>query len=342
METDLFDYHLPASSIAQEPIEPRDRARLLRCRGLEDRLFCDLPEILSAGDLLVVNLTRVRAARLRGRKQETGGSVELLLLRRVDESRWEALVRPARRIRPGTIIECGEIVAEILTEPNRGEAVVALAAGRGDVEAAIAAVGEIPLPPYFHGELPDPERYQTVFARSVGSAAAPTAALHFTPELLDRLQEVGVSIAEVDLEVGLDTFRPIGTGSISDHAMHSEAWEVPEEAARAVAETRKNGGRIVAVGTTVVRTLESAAVTGAVVQAGRGDTDLFISPGYELKVVDAVLTNFHAPRTTLIVMMAAILGEQWRDVYDYALRSGYRFLSFGDSMLIEDPKRGSR
>ena len=342
VNTDLFDYMLPASAIAQEPLEPRDRARLLRCTRREDRLFRELPDILCAGDLLVVNRTRVRAARLHGIKEGTGGAVELLLLRRVDERRWEALARPARRIRAGTVIDCDGLRAEVLTDPERGEVILALDAAGGDVEAAVADVGEIPLPPYFHGDLPDPERYQTVFARNVGSAAAPTAALHFTRELVGRLQEAGLSFAEVELEVGLDTFRPIGTSTISDHTMHTELWEVPEKTARAIAETRRRGKRVIAVGTTVVRTLESAAVAGALVRAGRGDTDLFISPGYELQVVDAVLTNFHAPRTTLIVMIAALLGEQWRDLYNHALQAGYRFLSFGDAMLIEDPKRGPR
>ena len=342
MNTDLFDYELPEAAIAQEPIEPRDRARLLRCRGREDRLFRDLPVILRAGDLLVVNRTRVRAARLRGKKQETGGAVELLLLRRVDDRRWEALVRPARRIRTGTVIDCSGLRAEVLTDPERGEAVVALDAAGSDVEEVIARVGMVPLPPYFHGELADPERYQTVFASRVGSAAAPTAALHFTRELVERLQEAGVGFAEVELQVGLDTFRPIGTGNISDHRMHSESWEVPEETAVAIGAARRRGNRVVAVGTTVIRTLESAATGGGLVRAGSGTTELFITPGYQLQVVDAVLTNFHAPKTTLIVMIAAMLGDHWRDLYEHALRAGYRFLSFGDAMLIEDLRRNIR
>ncbi len=338
VDTSLFDYNLPEAAIAQTPIEPRDAARLLRCRPLEDRRFSDLPDLLSPGDLLVVNRTRVRAARLRGRKVDTGGAVELLLVRRVDTERWEALIRPARRVRSGLALDFGVISGEILSDPVRGEVTVALRTQDGeDVEQAIGSTGEVPLPPYIHVGLDDPERYQTLFAKTIGSAAAPTAALHFTPRLLERITEAGVEIAEVDLEVGLDTFRPIDSASIGGHEMHTEAWEVPEETAVSVAATRARGGRVIAVGTTVVRTLESAASGGGLVAAGRGDTDLFISPGYRMKVVDAVLTNFHAPRTTLIVMIATLLGEAWRDIYEHALGSGYRFLSFGDAMFIEKP-----
>jgi len=335
VETNLFDYDLPEARIAQSPVEPRDSSRLLRCEPLEDRIFWDLPALLRADDLLVVNRTRVRSARLRGHKVPSGGAVELLLLRRVDDTRWEALIRPARRVREGTTVDLGDLSSEILTTPDRGRVVLTLEARDGDVEAAIARCGEVPLPPYIHGVLADPERYQTVFAKNVGSAAAPTAALHFTSDLLDRLAETGVEIAEVELEVGLDTFRPIGTDRISDHRMHAEQWELPEATAAAVAETRGRGGRVVAVGTTVVRTLESASSGLGLVAAGRGDTDLFISPGYRMKVVDAVLTNFHAPRTTLIVMIAALLGDRWRELYQHALANGYRFLSFGDAMFIE-------
>ncbi len=337
MNTDLFDYNLPAAAIAQTPVEPRDASRLLRTDPLEDRLFTDLPGLLQPGDLVVVNRTKVRAARLFGHKTETGGSVELLVLRRVDEARWEGLIRPSRRIRSGTLLQFGSIAGEVLSDPDRGEVVVALSTESGDVEDAFAADGQIPLPPYIHTDLEDADRYQTLFAKTIGSAAAPTAALHFTPELVSALGERGIAIAEVDLEVGLDTFRPIGTETISDHKMHTEAWSVPAETARAISVTQKRGGRVVAVGTTVVRTLESAAGKDCVVAAGRGNTDLFISPGYRTKVVDVVVTNFHAPRTTLIVMIAAFLGDRWRDIYDHALEHGYRFLSFGDAMLIERP-----
>jgi S-adenosylmethionine:tRNA ribosyltransferase-isomerase len=336
VDTNLFDYDLPQTAIAQTPVEPRDAARLLRCDPREDRLFHELPDMLRVGDLVVVNRTRVRAARLRGTKG-TGGAVEVLLVRRVDAERWEALIRPARRIRVGTRIEFATMDGEVLAKRERGEIVLALRAEHGDVESAIRDAGEVPLPPYIHEELEDPERYQTVFAQAVGSAAAPTAALHFTPELVERLRSTGVEVAEVDLEVGLDTFRPIGTESIGDHDMHRERWEVPSETADAVVATRERGGRVVAVGTTVVRTLESAAAGDGLVRGGSGDTDLFISPGYQLSVVDAVITNFHAPRTTLIVMIAALLGDDWRPTYEHALADGYRFLSFGDAMFIERP-----
>ena len=337
VDTTLFDYDLPEARIAQTPLEPRDASRLLRCDPLEDRTFSELPDLLRAGDLLAVNRTRVRSARLYGRKLPSGGAVELLLIRRVDEMRWEALIRPARRVRRGTTLDLGELSGEVLTIPDRGRVVLSLQAEEGDVERVIARCGEVPLPPYIHEELADPERYQTVFAKSVGSAAAPTAALHFTSQLLDRLANAGVEIAEVELDVGLDTFRPIGTAQITDHEMHTEQWELPAATEEAVAQTRKRGGRVIAVGTTVVRTLESAASGKGTVVAGRGDTDLFISPGYRMQVVDAVITNFHAPRTTLVVMIAALLGDRWRDIYQHALDNGYRFLSFGDSMFIEKP-----
>jgi S-adenosylmethionine:tRNA ribosyltransferase-isomerase len=337
VRTDEFDYTLPPGAIAQQPVEPRDAARLLRADLLEDRKFSELPALLTPGDLLVVNRTKVRAARLRGTKTATGGAIELLLIRRLDDLRWEALVRPARRIHKGTLLTLGRIGGKVLSDPASGEIVVALHARDRDIEDLLVEDGELPLPPYIHEPLDDSDRYQTVFAKRVGSAAAPTAALHFTPMLVDSLHSAGISIAEVDLEVGLDTFRPISVPVIDEHEMHRESWEVPEETANAVTECRRRGGRVVAVGTTVVRTLESAAQNDGLVGAARGNTNLFISPGYRLEVVDAVITNFHAPRTTLIVMIATLLGDRWRDVYRYALESGYRFLSFGDAMIIERP-----
>lgn len=334
MDTSDFEYDLPQTSIAQEAIEPRDSSRLLVVDGMVDRTFCDLPDILKAGDLLVVNRTRVRHARLLGKRTETGGAVELLLLRPVAGSRWEGLIRPARRMRPGVEIDFGPISATVLTEPDQGRVKVDLRA-EIPIDDAIAAVGTMPLPPYFHGELADPERYQTVFARVTGSAAAPTAALHFTKELVSRLQGGEVQLAEVELEVGLDTFRPMLDGDLDDHIIHSESYTVPIAAAAAVIRTREAGGRIVAVGTTVMRTLESAAGPDGVI-AGPGVSSLFIRPGYQPRVVDALITNFHASRTTLTVLVAALLGSSWRDVYATALERGYRFLSFGDAMLIEN------
>jgi S-adenosylmethionine:tRNA ribosyltransferase-isomerase len=333
MDAALFDYDLPEASIAQEAIEPRDSSRLLVADTLEDLTFRDLPQLLEPGDLLVVNNTRVRPARLRTVK-DTGGVVEVLLTSRVDDVRWEALVRPARRIRPGTRMTAGPLRLEVVAGPERGVVTVAIE-GAGDVDDLLSDVGTVPLPPYFHGTLEDDERYQTMFAASVGSAAAPTAALHFTPALVERLVDRGIRVAEVELEVGLDTFRPMQSGPIADHAMHRERYTVPAGAAGAVAATKQAGGRVVAVGTTVVRTLESAAAGDGTVLPTSGETELFITPGYEPSVVDALITNFHAPRTTLIVMIAALIGERWRDVYAHAIASGYRFLSFGDAMFIE-------
>jgi len=336
MDTSLFQYDLPTDAIAQSAIEPRDAARLLVANTLDDRRFIDLPSLLDPGDLVVVNNTRVRPARVFATK-ETGGAVELLLTKRIDEMRWEALVRPARRIRPGTTMTAGSLRMTVETEPDRGVVIVEIAVdgGSGDVDDILPELGEIPLPPYFHGTLDDDERYQTMFARATGSAAAPTAALHFTPAVVEALHERGVHMAEVELDVGLDTFRPMADGQISDHQMHRERYSVPSSTVTAITEAKENGSRVVAVGTTVVRTLETAVGADGLLDAGSGSTDLFITPGYRTRVVDAVLTNFHAPGTTLIVMIAALIGPRWRDVYDHALGSGYRFLSFGDAMFIE-------
>jgi S-adenosylmethionine:tRNA ribosyltransferase-isomerase len=335
-----YDYELPEEAIAQEAIEPRDASRLLDTTTMTDRTFSDLPSMLRSGDLLVVNETKVRAARLIGTR-ETGGATEVLLTSRIDPERWQALIRPAKKARPGATIAVGEaIVVEVLTEPVDGIATVALRT-HGNVEDAIASVGHIPLPPYFHGSLESDNRYQTVFARTVGSAAAPTAALHFTDELRGRLTDAGVVFATVDLQVGLDTFRPMDRGAsndakVADHRIHTEAVVVPQTTVDAVAEARQRGGRVFAVGTTVVRSLESAARGHrGLITTFDGPTDLFITPGYRAQVIDGLITNFHAPGTTLLVMLASLAGEQWRVMYKHALSSGYRFLSFGDAMFLE-------
>ncbi|MEA2010296.1 MAG: tRNA preQ1(34) S-adenosylmethionine ribosyltransferase-isomerase QueA [Actinomycetota bacterium] len=333
MDASLFTYDLPGTAIAQSAIEPRDAARLLVADTLEDQLFTDLPSLLDPGDLVVVNNTRVRPARVRATK-ETGGAVEVLLTKRIDEARWEALVRPARRIRPGTRMSAGSLQMTVLAGPDRGVVTVEIIADV-DVDDVLPGLGEVPLPPYFHGALENDERYQTMFARVAGSAAAPTAALHFTPAIVDALQARGVRIAEVELDVGLDTFRPMADGPISDHQMHLERYSIPTSTVEQVAAAKTRGSRVVAIGTTVVRTLETAADGDGRLQADSGSTDLFITPGYQPKIVDAMVTNFHAPGTTLIVMIAALLGSGWRDVYDHALEAGYRFLSFGDAMFIE-------
>ena len=333
MKTDEFDYELPAGAIAQAAVEPRDSSRLLRVASMDDHFFSDLPALLREGDLLVVNRTRVRHARLRGHRVGTGGAVELLLLRPLGDS-WEALVRPARRLRPGVELEFGPMRAQVLTEPDEGRVEVFLSTS-GDVESALATIGEVPLPPYFRGRLADPERYQTMFASVTGSAAAPTAALHFTPELMEKLTAVGVAATEVELEIGLDTFRPMGAGKLSEHTIHRESYTVPATAAEAIAATRRAGGRVIAVGTTVLRTLETAALAGGLVAAETGESSLFIAPGFVPRVADVLITNFHAPRTTLVVLVAALLGDDWRAVYQAALERDYRFLSFGDAMIIE-------
>jgi S-adenosylmethionine:tRNA ribosyltransferase-isomerase len=333
MDTSDFDYELPADAIAQEAIEPRDAGRLLVVNELADREFRDFPNLLEADDLVVVNTTRVRPARVRATKA-TGGGVELLLIKRIAAGEWEALIRPARRIRPGTELRAGPLAMTVTTEPDRGVVTLLIDSPR-DVDDVLRDLGEVPLPPYFHGTLHDDERYQTIFAADVGSAAAPTAALHFTPSIIEGLSGRGVRIVGVDLEVGLDTFRPMSEGRVSDHPMHRERFTVPKATGAAIARTRELGGRVVAIGTTVVRALETNGEIDGTVRPGSGTTDLFIAPGYRPKVVDAVLTNFHAPRTTLIVMIAALIGPAWRGVYAHALESGYRFLSFGDAMFIE-------
>lgn len=330
-----FSYDLPPDRIAQTAAEPRDASRLLvlhRSTGaLEHRVFRDLPNLLEPGDLLVLNDSRVLPARLLGRKT-SGGRAEVLLLRPLDGREWEALVFPGRRLRPDSEIVFGQDEAR-LRIGERTEAGGRKVRFEGDlpVEAVLSRFGQMPLPPYIHDYHGDPERYQTVYARAPGSAAAPTAGLHFTPELLAHIQARGVGITQVTLHVGLDTFRPIKTDDVAQHVMHSEEFEIPEEAAEAVSAAR---GRVIAVGTTVVRALESA-VEGGRVTAGRRATRLFIRPGDRFQVVDGMVTNFHLPRSTLLVLVAAFAGrETVLDAYRTAIREGYRFYSFGDAMLI--------
>jgi S-adenosylmethionine:tRNA ribosyltransferase-isomerase len=333
MRVEEFIYPLPESSIAQEAIEPRHDARLLDTRDMSDHRFLELPSLLRPGDLVVVNETRVRAARLYGTRRDTGGAVELLVLTGRSDGLWEALARPARRLRPGIVIEIEDLVATMVEGPQDGMILMELEAP--DVEAAIAAAGEIPLPPYFKGTLEDSSRYQTMFARSTGSAAAPTAGLHFTPEVVAGLAREGISTATIDLHVGIDTFRPISSPDLEGHEMHSEWCSVPETTAHAIRQVRQREGRVVAIGTTVVRALESFAEDDGLVQPGEGQTDLFLKPGDRFRVVDALVTNFHVPGSTLVVLIAAFMGDRWRDAYQTALDWGYRFLSFGDAMYAE-------
>ena len=334
MNTTDFDYDLPEAAIAQAAIEPRDDSRLLMADTMENLHFRDLPTVLAPGDLIVVNTTRVRAARLLGRRLPGMGKTEVLLTQKVDAERWRALVRPAAKIRAGSRIQCQGLDVIVMTDPLEGVATVTINA-EGDVESAIASAGEVPLPPYFKGTIDDPERYQTLFADRIGSSAAPTAALHFTDAVIDGLKNRGISVATVELEVGLDTFRPMLDGKVEDHRIHTERIIVGADAVAAVDAARDVGGKVVAVGTTVVRTLESAASGDGRIMEFEGPTSLFITPGYRPLVVDAVITNFHAPRTTLLVLLAALMGDRWKDVYKHALKNGYRFLSFGDAMYLE-------
>ena len=331
MRTADFRYDLPEGAIAQEAIEPRDAARLLDTRRLEDREFRDLAALLRPGDLVVVNRTRVRSARLIGSKEASGGRVEALLLRPCGDGSWEALVRPARRIRVGSRLRFGPLVATVSAGPVDGR--VVLSPESGSVDEAVETIGEVALPPYFHGRLAHPERYQTVFGDRPGSAAAPTAALHLTPGLLHGLAAAGIELGRLELDIGLDTFRPISAPDLASHQMHAERFAIGEDLAASVKAARERGGRVVAVGTTVVRALESAAAGDGLVSPVEADTALFITPGYRFGVVDLLVTNFHIPGSTLVVLVAAFMGPAWRTAYSMALARGYRFLSFGDAML---------
>jgi S-adenosylmethionine:tRNA ribosyltransferase-isomerase len=350
LKTSDFDFRLPEASIAQTPVEPRDSSRLLvlhREMGkIEHRIFRDVGDYLKAGDLLVLNQTRVIPARIFARK-ETGGRVELLLLRRHDALTWEALVG-GKGLRVGMKLRVeGGPAAEVLEVLAGSERLIRFAE---PIEPYFPKVGNVPLPPYIHEKLNDPERYQTVYAREPGSAAAPTAGLHFTPKLLEALQAKGIKIAYVTLHVGLDTFAPVNEENPEAHKIHSEWCELPQETADLIQQTKQSGGRVVAVGTTSVRTLESAARSSMMDNSIRGEqistpeyqispftgsTDLFILPGHEFKIVDAMITNFHLPRSTLLMLVSAFAGrERMLETYQAAIQEGYRFYSFGDAMLI--------
>jgi len=348
MKTSDFDYHLPESSIAQTPVEPRDSSRLLvlkRDTGkLEHRIFREIGDYLRKGDLLVLNQTRVIPARIYASKF-TGGRVELLLLRRRDRLTWEGLVG-GKGLKPGSRVKVEHgPEAEIVEVLEGSERLVRFS---DPIEPYFSRVGNVPLPPYIHEKLSDPERYQTVYAREPGSAAAPTAGLHFTPELLKKLQKKGAEIAYVTLHVGLDTFAPVTEDNPEEHKIHTEWCQLNQEAADLVNHTKQSGGRVIAIGTTSVRTLESAVartmdngprtiVNGqwSIVQPFTGPTSLFILPGYQFKVVDAMITNFHLPKSTLLMLVSAFAGrEKILETYEVAIKEGYRFYSFGDAMLI--------
>ena len=342
MKTADFDYVLPEELIAQTPVEPRDHSRLLvvhRESGeLEHKHFYDILDYLRAGDALVINETKVIPARLLGVKEETGVPVEVLLLRRLSATDWEALVRPGRRLKPGTTCSFGEglLRCEILDNvPEIGGRVVRFTY-EGVFEELLDKLGEMPLPPYIHEKLADRDRYQTVYAREEGSAAAPTAGLHFTPELLEKVKAKGVTIVPVTLHVGLGTFRPVQVEDVNSHVMHSEWYEVTKEAADTLNAIKAAGGRLICVGTTSVRTIETVATEDGMVHAGSGDTAIFIYPGKKIKAVDALITNFHLPQSTLLMLVSAFMGrEKALSVYEAAVEERYRFFSFGDAMFIE-------
>ncbi len=339
MKTSDFDYRLPKELIAQSPMEQRDTSRLMilnRVTGeTEDRYFYELPRLLHSGDCLVLNDSRVLPARLKG-KRSTGGTVELLLLTYRGEDNWECLARPGKRVRPGSKVYFGEgkLIAEILAELPDGMRLVHFLYS-GTFLEVLECLGEMPLPPYIHGKLKDPERYQTVYSRASGSAAAPTAGLHFTPALLEEIRALGVKICFITLHVGLGTFRPVKADDIEGHEMHSEFCLIPQQTADLINETRRRGGRVVCVGTTSCRTVESFAAEDGTLRECSGWTDIFIYPGYRFKVTDALITNFHLPKSTLIMLVSALAGrEHVLAAYREAVRKQYRFYSFGDAMFI--------
>ena len=342
MKTSDFNYDLPEELIAQTPVEPRDHSRLLvyhRATGsIEHKHFYDIIDYLRPGDALVINETRVIPARLLGVKEGTGVPVEVLLLRRRSATDWEALVRPGRRLKPGTFCSFGDglLRCEVLENVESIGGRIVRFHYEGVFEELLDRLGEMPLPPYIHEKLRDAARYQTVYAKQDGSAAAPTAGLHFTPELLSRIREKGIRVVPVLLHVGLGTFRPVKVEDAETHVMHSEFCQVSPEAADLLNETRRAGGRIVCVGTTSVRTLETMATEDGIVHPGARDTSIFIYPGVRIKAVDALITNFHLPQSTLLMLVSALMGrEEALRVYREAVQEKYRFFSFGDAMFIE-------
>ena len=345
MKTSDFDYVLPEELIAQTPIEPRDHSRLMvvhRGTGaIEHKHFYDLPQYLRPGDALVINETKVIPARLLGVKEDTGVPVEVLLLRRENATDWEALVRPGRRLKPGATCVFGDGLLRCTVLEN-----VAETGGRlvrfqyeGVFEELLDRLGEMPLPPYIHEKLQDQSRYQTVYAKAEGSAAAPTAGLHFTPALLEQVRAMGVTVVPVLLHVGLGTFRPVKEEDVDKHVMHSEYDQVTREAADTLNRIRQAGGRLICVGTTSVRTIETVADDGGIIHPGAGETAIFIKPGVKIKAVDALITNFHLPQSTLLMLVSTFLGrEQALAAYELAVKEKYRFFSFGDAMFITGVK----
>ena len=340
-----YYYDLPKELIAQDPLEDRSSSRLLvvdrKTGARTHKIFKDIIEYINPGDCLVLNNTKVIPARLLGQREKTGGAVELLLLKRLSGTDWETLVRPGKSCKPGQRLVFGDglLKAEILDVIEGGNRIVRFEFD-GIFEEVLDKLGEMPLPPYITHKLADPSRYNTVYAKFDGSAAAPTAGLHFTPELLKKLEDKGVKLAYVTLHVGLGTFRPVKEDVITDHKMHTESYEVTPETAKVINDTKASGGRIICVGTTSCRTVESSVVKnpdgdGFIVKPGSGDTDIFIYPGYEFKIMEGLITNFHLPESTLVMLVSAFAGrEKVLEAYEEAVRERYRFFSFGDACLF--------
>lgn len=334
-----FDYDLPEERIAQVPIEPRNASRLMVLdpvtKEIEHRHFYDLKEFLEPGDTLIFNDTRVMPARLIGHRDQTGGKVEVFLLRRLDANHWETLVKPGKKAKPGNVIRFGDELSCTVTEHTDFGGRIVEFHYDGIFEEILDRLGETPLPPYIHEKLEDKERYQTVYNREEGSAAAPTAGLHFTKEQMQELRKMGVNLGFVTLHVGLGTFRPVNVENIEEHEMHKEYYCIPDETAKLIMDTKKAGHRVIAVGTTSIRTLESAATAKNEIAGKSGWTGIFIYPGYDFKIVDAIITNFHLPKSTLIMLISAFAGRNFvLNAYKTAVEMKYRFFSFGDAMFI--------
>lgn len=340
MDIKDFDYDLPEELIAQDPIEDRSSSRLLlldkKTGKTQDKIFRDIIDELNPGDCLVINNTKVIPARLMGVKEDTGAHIEVLLLKREQDDVWEVLVKPGKKAKPGTIITFGDgrLKAEVLEVVEDGNRKIRFSY-QGIFEEILDELGQMPLPPYITHQLKDKNRYQTVYAKHTGSAAAPTAGLHFTPELLKEIEEKGIDIARVTLHVGLGTFRPVKVDEITDHHMHSEFYQVDEEAAKKINRAKDSGHRVICVGTTSCRTIESAADETGHLKPTSGWTEIFIYPGYKFKILDGLITNFHLPESTLIMLVSALAGrEHVLAAYEEAVQERYRFFSFGDAMLI--------
>ena len=335
-----FDYELPEERIAQVPIEPRNASRLMvlnpEDKTIEHRHFYDLKEYVEPGDTLIFNDTRVMPARLIGHRDQTGGKVEVFLLRRIDSTHWETLVKPGKKAKPGYKINFSDELSCTVTDHTDFGGRIVEFAYEGIFEEILDRLGETPLPPYIHEKLEDKERYQTVYNREEGSAAAPTAGLHFTKEQMQELKDMGVNLGFVTLHVGLGTFRPVNVEDIQKHDMHKEFYNVPEETAKLIMDTKAAGHRVIAVGTTSIRTLESAADGMGQISAKSGCTQIFIYPGYDFKIVDAIITNFHLPKSTLIMLISAFAGRKFvLEAYKMAVEMKYRFFSFGDAMFLK-------